>query len=143
MKCIICNNVIDDDSRFCKWCGNPVEETPWIEEDGIDFTERIPFLTFWREHGKMSVYKHINGNGLLHSCILFEKPDKQYTIVNFNDWVGAATYLEVQACKRHMMVYQLTDGSYVAYGYQTDVDRDFTPVTEDSLVLPEEEDYPF
>lgn len=76
-------------------------------------------------------------------CGRFEEPDKQYTIVNFNDWVGAATYLEVQACKRHMMVYHLTDESYVAYGYQTDEDRDFTPVTEDSLVLPEEEDYPF
>ena len=42
-----------------------------------------------------------------------------------------------------MMVYHLTYGSYVAYGYQTDVERDFTSVTEDSLVLPEEEDYPF
>ena len=91
----------------------------------------------------MSVYKHIDENGRLHSCILFEGHDKQYTIVNFNGWVGAATYLEVQASKRHMLVYHLTDGSYVALGYQTDVHRDFIPVTEDSLVLPEEEDYPF
>lgn len=88
MKCIVCNNVIDDDSCFCKWCGNPVEEIPWIEEDGLGFPERIPFLTFWREHGKMSVYKRIDEFGRLYSCILFEGKDGKYTIVNFNAWVG-------------------------------------------------------
>ena len=143
MKCIVCNNVIDDDSCFCKWCGNPVEEIPWIEEDGLDYTERIPFMTFWRKHGKMSVYKHIDEKGCLHSCILFESQNKKYTIVNFNEWLGAATYLELQACKRHILVYHLKEGIYVAYGYQTEEDRPVLPVFEDTLVLPEEEDYPF
>ena len=143
MKCIVCNNVIDDDSCFCKWCGNPVEEIPWIEEDGLDYTERIPFMTFWREHGKMSVYQHIDEKGCLHSCILFESQNKKYTIVNFNEWLGAATYLELQACKRHILVYHLKEGIYVAYGYQTEEDRPVLPVFEDTLVLPEEEDYPF
>ena len=110
MKCIVCNNVIDDDSCFCKWCGNPVEEIPWIEEDGL---------------------------------ILFESQNKKYTIVNFNEWLGAATYLELQACKRHILVYHLKEGIYVAYGYQTEEDRPVLPVFEDTLVLPEEEDYPF
>lgn len=68
--------VLDDDSCFCKWCGNPVEEIPWIEVDGIDSVEMIPFMTFWREHGKMSVYKHFDEKGCLHSCILFESQDK-------------------------------------------------------------------
>ena len=143
MKCIVCNNVIDDDSCFCKWCGNPVEEIPWIEVDGIDSVEMIPFMTFWREHGKMSVYKHIDEKGCLHSCILFESQNKKYTIVNFNEWLGAATYLELQACKRHILVYHLKEGIYVAYGYQTEEDRPVLPVFEDTLVLPEEEDYPF
>lgn len=143
MKCVVCNNVIDDDSCFCKWCGNPVEEIPWSEEDGLDYVERIPFLTFWREHGKMSVYKRIDEKGCLHSCILFESQNKKYTIVNFNEWLGAATYLELQACKRHILVYHLKEGIYVAYGYQTEEDRPVLPVFEDTLVLPEEEDYPF
>ena len=65
MKCVICSSVIDDDSCFCKWCGSPIEEIPWIEEDGIDYTERIPFMTFWREHGEMSVYKRIDDEGNL------------------------------------------------------------------------------
>ena len=88
-----------------------------IEEDGLDFTERIPFMTFWREHGKMSVYKHFDEKGCLHSCFLFESQDKKYAIVNFNEWLGAATYHELQACKRHILVYHLTDGTYVAYGW--------------------------
>ena len=145
MKCVVCNNVIDDDSCFCKWCGSPVEEIPWIEEDGIDYTERIPFLTFWREHGEMSVYKRIDENGDLLSCILFDDKNGQHTFVNFNYWNGAATFLELQACKRHILVYHLTDGSYEAYGYQTDVYRQFKPVSEETLIIPEikEEDYPF
>ena len=145
MKCLVCNNVIDDDSCFCKWCGSPIEEIPWIEEDGIDYTERIPFLTFWREHGEMSVYKRNDENGDLLSCILFDKKDGQHTIVNFNCWNGAATFLELQACKRHILVYHLTDGSYEAYGYLTDEYRRFKPITEETLIIPEikEEDYPF
>lgn len=145
MKCVICSNIIDDDSCFCKWCGNPVEEIPWIEEDGLGFPERIPFLTFWREHGKMSVYKRIDEFGRLYSCILFEGKDGKYTIVNFNAWVGAATYLEVQACKRHMLVFHLDNGIYVAFGYQTDEERQCMPVTEETLIFPkeEEEDLPF
>ena len=145
MKCVVCNNVIDGDSCFCKWCGSPVEEIPWIEEDGIDYTERIPFLTFWRERGEMSVYKRTDENGDLLSCILFDDKNGQRTIVNFNCWNGAATFLELQACKRHILVYHLTDGSYEAYGYQTDLYRRFIPVTEETLIISEikEEDYPF
>ena len=144
MKCVICNNVIDDDSCFCKWCGSPVEVIPWIEEDGIDYTERIPFFTFWREHGKMSVYKRIDEDGNLISCLLFEGENGQHTIVNFNHWVGAATYLEIQACKRHMLVYHLTDGTYEVHGYQTDEHRPCQPVLDNMLIIPkDEEDYPF
>ena len=145
MKCLVCNNVIDDDSCFCKWCGSPVEEIPWIEEDGIDYTEKIPFLTFWREHGKMSVYKRTNEEGQLLSCILFEGENGEQTIVNFNCWLGAATYWEVQASKRHMLVYHLIDGSYEVHGYQTDEHRPCLPVSKETLVIPkkEEEDYPF
>lgn len=90
MNCVVCNNIIDDDSCFCKWCGIPIEVIPWIEEDGIDYTKRIPFMTFWREHGEMSVYKRIDDEGNLHSCILFEDKDGHHTIVNFNCWIGAA-----------------------------------------------------
>lgn len=143
MNCVVCNNNIDDDSSFCKWCGNPVEEIPWIEEDGIDFTERIPFLTFWREHGKMSVFKTTDEKGNMLSCILFKDENDQYTIVNFNFWEGAATCLEVQACKRHMIVYHLTDNSYVVYGYQTDERRPCLPVSVETLIIPQKEDYPF
>ena len=145
MKCVICSSVIDDDSCFCKWCGSPIEEIPWIEEDGIDYTERIPFMTFWREHGEMSVYKRIDDEGNLHSCILFEDKDGHHTIVNFNCWIGAATYLEVHACKRHMIVYHLTDDSYEVYGYQTDEHRYCAPVSAETLIIPrkQEEEYPF
>ena len=145
MKCIVCNNIIDDDSCFCKWCGNPVEDFPWVEEDGIEYSEVIPFMTFWRRHGEISVYKRINEDGELLSCILFKDERGQHTILNFNCWVGAATYLEVQACKRHMLVYHLLDGSFEVHGYQTDEHRPFIPVSLETLVLPkdEEEDYPF
>lgn len=145
MKCVICSNVIDDDSCFCKWCGSPVKVIPWIEEDGIDYTECKPFLTFWREHGEMSVYKRTDENGDLLSCILFEGNAGQHTIVNFNFWQGAATYLEVQASKRHMVVYHLEDGSFVVYGYLTDEHRRFMPVSAETLIIPQkdEEDYPF
>ena len=143
MNCVVCNNIIDDDSCFCKWCGNPVEEIPWIEEDGIDYSERIPFMTFWREHGEMSVFKTMDENGNLLSCILFKKKNGLCTIVNFNIWVGAATYLEIQACKRHMLVYHLTNGVYVVYGYQTDERRPCLPVSLESLNIPQKRDSPF
>lgn len=92
----------------------------------------------------MSVYKRTDEDGNLVSCILFEGDNSQYTIVNFNYWIGAATYLEVQACKRHMLVYHLTDGTYEVHGYQTDEHRPFTPVLDNMLIIPkDEEDYPF
>jgi hypothetical protein len=140
MKCKVCNSTIDDDSCFCKWCGSPVEEIPWIEEDGIEYTERIPFYTFWREHGEMTVYKKVINENTC-SCILFTGQDGNNTIVNFNMWEGAATFLEIQACKRHMLVYHLSDGSYEAHGYQTDEHRDHIPVTPDSLIIETPADY--
>ena len=143
MKCVVCGNIIDDDSCFCKWCGNPVEVIPWIEEDGIDYTESIPFMTFWRKHGKMSVHKQKDAEGNPLACILFTDDDDRLTIVNFNCWEGAATYLEVQACKRHMLVYHLKDGSYEVYGYQTDEYRQCGPITEKTLIPPKEEELPF
>ena len=93
----------------------------------------------------MSLYKRIDDEGNLHSCILFEDKDGHHTIVNFNCWIGAATYLEVHACKRHMLVYHLTDDSYEVYGYQTDEHRYCAPVSAETLIIPrkQEEEYPF
>ena len=72
----------------------------------------------------------IPNSDLPFKFFIFEGKDGKYTIVNFNAWVGAATYLEVQACKRHMLVFHLDNGIYVASGYQTDEERQCMPVTE-------------